>query len=106
MLKNNEVNSKSNHYSFFMIGNRIFDFELNPYELSIYFFLVKHADRNNMSCFPSRATIARKCRMTKNTVDKYIKTLSEKGLIEVHHRKRMNNSNSSNLYFVADLTGG
>lgn len=104
MLNYNEKD-KVKRKNFFIVSNRIFDFELNPYELAIYFCLMRYSNIYLRTCYPSRKTIAEDCCMTKNTVDKYMKSLEAKGLVKVVPRKRSNNSNSSNLYLVNDLTG-
>ena len=87
-----------------MVSNKIFDFDLPANAIAVYCCLLMFADRENLSCFPSHRMICKKCNLSKNTVIKCLTALVETGLIKVKPRKRWNNSNSSNMYYLSDLS--
>lgn len=94
------MNSK--HSNFFIVSNKIFDFNLSANTIAVYCCLLMFADREKLSCFPSHRMICEKCNLTKNTVIKCLRKLEEVGLVQIKSRKRWNNSNSSNIYFLCD----
>ena len=55
--------------NFFMVPNRIFDLELKPRDFAVYCCLLRHSDRKDGPCFPSRRVIAKECSMDRKTVD-------------------------------------
>ena len=65
----------------------LFTLELNPIEIAIYIFLLSCEDRKTYTCYPSFHTIAKNVRVSKNTVQKYVRTLCEKQLIETTQTK-------------------
>lgn len=97
-------NTKIQRKDFFIVSNKIFDFNLPANAITVYCCLLMFADRENLSCFPSHRMICKKCNLSKNTVIKCLKQLEEIGLIEIKSRKRWNNSNSSNMYYLSDLS--
>lgn len=97
-------NTKIQRKDFFIVSNKIFDFNLPANTITVYCCLLMFADRENLSCFPSHRMICKKCNLSKNTVIKCLKQLERIGLIEVKSRKRWNNSNSSNMYYLFDLS--
>ena len=86
-----------------MVSNKIFDLGLKPRDFIVYCCLVKHRDNEKQTCFPSRSTIAKECCNDKKTVDAAIKKLAELGLVQKINRKRMNGSDTSNLYVVNNI---
>ncbi len=88
--------------NFFMISNTIFEYGLTPSEFIVFAYLVKCSDKSK-TCFPSRETIARNCKMCVKTVDTALKTLIAEGLVEKMHNYKPDNSNSSNFYIVDNL---
>ena len=64
--------------------------------------LIALADNANDEgeCWPSIATLARKCDMTPNGVKNVIKRLAKKELVAVNRRKRNNGSDASNFYVL------
>ncbi len=96
--------TKAKHKDFFMVSNKIFNFGLPANVIAVYCCLLMFADRENLSCFPSHRMICKKCNLSKNTVIKCLKTLEKIGLVQVKSRKRWNNSNSSNMYYLSDLS--
>ena len=88
------------HTDYFMLPNKIFDLELKPRDFIVYSCLVRHKDYETHTCYPSRKLIAKECCMSPRTVDKALATLQSLGLIYLQNRKRLNGSNTSNLYTV------
>ena len=73
--------------NFFMVDNRIFEYDLKPRDIAVYCFLCRRMNRESNVAFPSRRDIANGCGIRKEeTVDKAIKALLEKDLIEKFHR--------------------
>ena len=73
--------------NFFMVDNRIFEYGLKPRDIAVYCFLCRRMNRESNVAFPSRRDIANGCGIRKEeTVDKAIKALLEKDLIEKFHR--------------------
>ncbi len=72
--------------NFFIIPNCIYDEKLEARDFAVYCYLFYRADKKKFNCYPSRSTIAKNCCMTEPTVDKAIKILEEKCLINITHR--------------------
>ena len=89
---------------FFIVSNRIFEFELKPRDFAVYCCLLRHADNKDFTCFPSRRTISKECLIDKKTVDVALNNLIDIGLIKKVARTRFDGSKTSNLYHVVDLT--
>ncbi len=89
--------------NFFMVSDRIFSLGLKPRDFVVYCCLLKHSDRKEKCCFPSRKTIAKECCMDRKTVDSAIKTLESKGLVKKVYRHRADGTMTSNLYYLTDL---
>lgn len=83
----------------FWVDNALVDRRnLNLYEKMLYICLARHAGNNDYA-FPKLATLCNELGVKDNrTVVKYIKSLEEKGLIEVEKRK-----GSSNLYYLNNV---
>ena len=90
--------------NFFCLPNDIFDHDINQTEFMVLAYLVSKAKRNNQ-CYPSRATIAKKCKIkTMQTVDAYLKRLEEKHYI--HKMYRFDHDEKmqlSNIYTIEKL---
>ena len=85
--------------SFFMVDNRIFEYGLKPRDIAVYWFLCRRLNRESNVAFPSRRDIANGCGIRKEeTVDKAIKALLEKDLIEKFHRYTNAGDYGSNVY--------
>ena len=91
------------HKDYFMMPNKIFDLQLKPRDFIVYCCLVRHKDNNSHTCYPSRKLIAQECCVTLRTVDKALASLQSLGLVYLQNRKRMNGSNTTNLYTVTVL---
>ena len=90
--------------AFFKVDNHIFSFALKPRDLAVYFCLCRHADNKSGTCYPSRSKIAHECGISgAETVDRALKVLIEKGLIEKHHQHSEDGGYRSNVYRILPL---
>lgn len=87
--------------NFFLLPNSIFDEDLTPMEFTVYGFLTSRGDAKGQS-FYSVPNIAKACGMCENSSRKAIRSLSEKGLIDVSERY-IDNARQSNLYTALKL---
>lgn len=86
--------------TFITIPNRDYLFEKPAIQQALFFWLCSHADEEGI-CFPSRARLAKAINCDIRTIDKYIKTLEEDGiLIKTKRRKVGDKTNKSNLYQI------
>lgn len=82
-----------------MADNRIFESGLKPRDIAVYCFLCRRMNRESRVAFPSRRDIAIGCGIRKEeTVDKALRVLAEKGLIEKYHRYTAAGDFGSNVY--------
>lgn len=89
------------HYT--AIENIIIDTDkLNIYEKMTLIVLCRFADIKSKTCFPSLKTIAVKAGASKSTVQKSLKTLQEKGFIDISARLNDKDGNQSNIYTIKD----
>lgn len=77
----------------------VFDDRLSPSTLRVLNVMGVYGDKNGW-CRPSLTTIGKKLNCTKQAVAKHIKSLSEYGYLEIHHRYRKDGGRSSNLYRI------
>ena len=89
---------------FFIVANSIFEWKLKPRDFAVYCCLLRHADIEKHTCFPSRRLISEECQIDKKTVDVALNSLIDIGLIRKITRTRFDGSKTSNLYQVVDLT--
>ena len=93
--------------NFFMVDNRIFDYDLKPRDIAVYCFLCRRLNQDSNVAFPSRKDIGKSCGIKKEeTVDKALKVLVEKGLIEKYHRHTNAGDYGSNVYKLNLESGG
>lgn len=87
--------------NYFLLPNCIYDDDLNPYQISVYGYLVRCADKSGR-CYPSRETISKKCNIKSVvTVDKAIKELESRGYIDKTKRYDFSGrGNLSNIYTI------
>jgi predicted transcriptional regulator len=92
--------------NFTMFDNALFDewdyFDLDTYDIVVYFCLLRYADNNTRQAFPGYPHIAKVTRMSERRVATSIKHLSEQGLIDVKQRYDKTGGQTSNLYTVYD----
>ncbi|MEH6848597.1 DnaD domain protein [Bacillus pseudomycoides] len=86
---------------FFMIENDAIDnCDLDVYEFKAYAVIVRHANRDTQSAFPSLTTLTEKVGCGRKKVVQCIKSLEEKGYIQKVNRKDDQGNNLSNIYYV------
>jgi hypothetical protein len=85
---------------FFQAPNAIFDVGLNSFELSVYMYLAR-CSNGGTKAFPSYATIAAKCGMSKRKAVDVVKLLERVSLLKKKVRKgKKKGENYSNVYTV------
>ena len=67
------------HY--YLVPNEVFNLGLSSHEIAVYNYLLRCEDRRTYQCHPSYRTIGRAVQLSENTVQKYVTSLEEKGLI-------------------------
>ena len=86
---------------FFLLPNKIFDENFSPHEFMIYCFLVSVGDSKGVS-FWSVPKMAKKCNMCPTTCRNTLKSLEEKGYIDIT-QKIFENAQQSNIYTVHQI---
>ncbi len=69
--------------NYFPVPNEMFLLGLLSGELAVYFYLLYRENRKTHQRWPSYKTIGKAVGMSKNTVQKYVNALVDKGLIDV-----------------------
>ena len=72
---------------------------VSPTARTVYRALLRYANRETWSCFPSIATLASDTGLSKRTIIRQLNILEKEQLIIKIHRTRENNGNTSNMYF-------
>lgn len=75
----------------------------NPYELSVYVYLRKHADHTTGTCFPSIATLEKETKISEKKIRLILKDLKEKKLITIQNRTLGNGGKASNIYRLLEF---
>ncbi|MGQ0417049.1 DnaD domain protein, partial [Bacillus sp. HC-TM] len=70
------------------------------YEFKAYAVIVRHANRDTQSAFPSLTTLTEKVGCGRKKIVQCIKSLEEKGYIQKVNRKDNQGNNLSNIYYV------
>jgi hypothetical protein len=70
--------------------------------LAIYNVLARYADRQTGVCFPCIGTIAKKLKLGRTTVKKYLRILREHGLLAIFARTTTEGDPTSNSYLLLD----
>jgi hypothetical protein len=70
--------------------------------LAIYNVLARHADRQTGICYPSIGTIAKKLKLGRTTVKKYLRILLKYSLIAISSRLSDDGDPTSNCYLLLD----
>lgn len=74
--------------------------DLDVYEFKAYAVIVRHANRDTQSAFPSLTTLTEKVGCGRKKIVQCIKSLEEKGYIQKVNRKDEQGNNLSNIYYV------
>lgn len=77
--------------------------DLDAYEYRVLNYLCMLTDNDN-SCYPSQQTISRNTNMSLSKVKSSIKSLKQKGYINIENRLKDNSSNNTNIYVVCEKT--
>lgn len=67
--------------NYFPLSNEIFCLGLCSGEIAVYAYLLYCEDRKTFQCYPSFRTIGKALKMSRNTVNKYVKLLERNHLI-------------------------
>jgi hypothetical protein len=70
--------------------------------IAVYNVLSRYADRKTGVCFPCIGTIAKKLKLARTTVKKYLKILYRFDLIAILHRTSPDGDPTSNSYMILD----
>ncbi len=70
---------------YFKTPNCLFSLGLSAGEIAVYSYLLRCEDRKSYTCYPSFKTIGKAIGLSRNTVQKYVSSLENKGLIETEN---------------------
>ena len=73
---------------FFLMPDDLFKLDLCAGEIAVYAYLRWGINNHTFQCWPSYTTIGKAVKFSKNTVKKYVDSLTEKGLIVTEHTSR------------------
>lgn len=73
--------------------------DVSPTARTVYRALLRYANRETWSCYPSINTLVNDTGLSKRTVIRQLGILEKENLIIKIHRTRENNGNTSNMYF-------
>lgn len=98
------INRKKKKY--FQVENELYRnghaARMKPLGLTIYLCLTMHADYQTGECWPSYATLAELCGMSKRSAQNYIKSLEELGYIQIKKSFLDNGSQTSNTIYILE----
>ena len=72
--------------NFYLCSSIALQAALSKKAFKVYSFLAMGASNEDRSCFPSKETIAKKCKISLSTVVRATRELCEKGLIKIQKR--------------------
>lgn len=75
----------------------------NPYEVSVYVYLKKHADHATGTCYPSIATLEKETNISEKKIRLILKNLKAKKLITIQNRTLVNGGKTSNIYKLLEF---
>jgi len=99
-MDNSDYVSVTANVFFSIIPEWVLYGEISAVAVRAYATLRRYADNTTGECFPSRKTLAMKCRCSIRTLDSAISELEEFGAIQATRRKRESGNWTSNLYVV------
>ncbi len=98
-----KIKQKSDLQGIVILHNEFIETDiLNGNEKLVFMSIKRHLNNESETAFPSLTTIAKYSRLSKSTVQRALKDLECKGIIEIEHRKTEKNGNTSNLYTIHD----
>ena len=97
--------SKANYKpdTFLLVPSKYRLMNVDAIAQSVFLWLCCHADNATGKCFPSINTLAKLCKVSRNTVKNRVKKLEQAGLVKKTVRKTADGKNIANLYqIIAD----
>jgi len=88
--------------SFYLCNTAALEARLSKSAFKVYSFLSLAANSKTRDSFYARATIAKKCRISKSTVIRAVRELCQKGLLAIRRRFQESGRQTSNLYVLLD----
>lgn len=102
-MARDKIKQKSDLQGFIILHNEFIETDiLNGNEKLVFMALKRHLNNKDNTTFPSLATLAKYSRLSKPTVQRTLKALEDKGIIEIEHRRTDEKGNTSNLYIIHD----
>ncbi len=83
--------------NFYILPNNIFDLRLHPIQFAIYSYLVSCSGSKGY-CWPSQAKICDKTSVGLSSVQKHLKILEQRQLIEIRKPKKGSSHQSDDYY--------
>ncbi len=83
--------------NFYILPNNIFDLRLHPIQFAIYSYLISCSGSNGY-CWPSQAKICDNTSVGLSSVQKHLKILEQRHLIEIRKPKKGSSHQSDNYY--------
>lgn len=100
-----DINSNVSADAYFaIIPEWVLDSDISANSVRLYGVLRRYADQNGQ-CFPSRRTLAQRCKVSESTLDRCIKELINIRAISVQHRESADGDFASNMYMIHTLRG-
>ena len=85
---------------YFYCYDMIFDLNISTCAKLVYAYLCRCSDKRGR-CYPSMENIGDACGLkSRTTVNKALNELQQAGLLEKENRRRLDGSNSTNIYIV------
>jgi DNA-binding MarR family transcriptional regulator len=88
--------------SFYLCNSAALQAGLSKMAFKVYSFLSMGANNETRSCFHSKATIAKQCKISLSSVVRATRELCKKGLLEIQKRFFGKGHQTSNLYILLD----
>ena len=106
MVTQSSAPSAERTQPFTMIYNVVIDqYQLNPFELSLYVAIARHVNHTSGVAFPSYTRLQEVTGQARATVSKYIQSLEQKHLIQITRRfKEGTKARAVNHYRLLDPT--
>ena len=82
--------------NFAIVTEWLFDAGVSPRAIALFALLGLYADRESKSCWPSRATLAKRMHTSTKSIDRWSKELENVGAIKVAARTSSDGGQTSN----------
>jgi len=87
-------------FYFSIVPEWLIESNVSDNALRVYTALYRYADKDNGTCWPSIATIGKKCNKSTSSVKRALKELKQIGAIEIQERYEEDKGQTSNLYIL------